>query len=63
MKYLKYLQTITDFELFKNSDEYITPNVSFIEETKVVNYEPLVTIKLITFTISGTEFQVEEGMT
>ena len=42
MKYLKYLQTANDFESFKNSEDYVLPNVSYIEETKGVSYEPYV---------------------
>jgi hypothetical protein len=40
MKYLKYLQTANDFESFKNSEDYVLPNVSYVEETKGVSYEP-----------------------
>ena len=40
MKYLKYLQTSNDFESFKNSEDYVLPNVSYIEETKGVSYDP-----------------------
>jgi hypothetical protein len=40
MKYLKYLQTANDFESFKNSEDYVLPNVSYIEETKGVSFEP-----------------------
>ena len=42
MKYLKYLQTAIDFESFKNSEDYVTPNVSYVEETNGVSYEPYV---------------------
>lgn len=44
MKYLKYLQTIDDFESFKNSEDYILPNVSYVEETKGVSYTPSIKI-------------------
>ena len=40
MKYLKYLQTTNDFESFKNSEDYVLPNVSYIVETEGVSYEP-----------------------
>lgn len=42
MKYLKYLQTANDFELFKNSEDYILPNVSYVVETEDVSFEPYV---------------------
>lgn len=42
MKYLKYLQTANDFESFKNSEDYILPNVSYIVETEGVSFEPYV---------------------
>lgn len=42
MKYLKYLQTTNDFESFKNSENYILPNVSYVVETQGVSYEPYV---------------------
>ena len=42
MKYLKYLQTANDFEQFKNSEDWITPNVSYIVETEEVSFEPCV---------------------
>ena len=42
MKYLKYLQTANDFESFKNSEDYILPNVSYVVETEGVSFEPYV---------------------
>ena len=42
MKYLKYLQTTNDFESFKNSEDYILPNVSYVVETEEVSFEPYV---------------------
>lgn len=42
MKYLKYLQTTSDFESFKNSEDYILPNVSYVVETEGVSFEPYV---------------------
>ena len=38
MKYLKYLQTTNDFESFKNSEEYVLPNVSYIVADDTVMY-------------------------
>ena len=40
MKYLKYLQTANEFESFKNSEDYILPNVSYVVETEDVSFEP-----------------------
>lgn len=42
MKHLKYLQTANDFEAFKNSANYILPNVSYIKETEGVSFEPYI---------------------
>lgn len=42
MKYLKYLQTTNDFESFKNSENYVLPNVSYVVETEGVSFEPYV---------------------
>lgn len=42
MKYLKYLQTTNDFESFKNSEDYILPNVSYVVETEGVSFEPYI---------------------
>ena len=39
MKHLKYLQTTNDFESFKNSEDYILPNVSYVVETEDVSFE------------------------
>lgn len=40
MKYLKYFDNTSAYEAYKNGSNYILPNVSYIVETKVVNYEP-----------------------
>ena len=65
MKYLKYLQTTNDFESFKNSEDYILPNVSYVVETEGVSFDP--SINLYNFTISGLfpsrKFDFESGMT
>ena len=42
MKYLKYLQTSNDFESFKNSEDYVLPNVSYVVETKEVSFDPYI---------------------
>ena len=40
MKYLKLFNNTADFESFKNSDDFITPNVSLIEENNTLFYNP-----------------------
>lgn len=40
MKYLKKFEKISQFEGFKNSDEWITPNVSYVVETSKCNFQP-----------------------
>ena len=39
MKYLKYFEQASEYEAFKVGDEYITPNVSYIEENAGVMFE------------------------
>ena len=39
-KYLNYFEQASAYEAYKNGSDYITPNVSYIEETKIVVYEP-----------------------
>lgn len=40
MKYLKKFQTNADYQAFKNGDDWVTPNVSVIEETSELAYNP-----------------------
>lgn len=42
MKYLKYFKEASDYEAYKNGNDYVLPNVSYIEETKGVSYEPAI---------------------
>lgn len=42
MKYLKYFTNASDYQTFKDSEEYILPNVSYIEDSNVVMYGPAV---------------------
>lgn len=49
MKYLKKFQTNTDYQAFKDGDNWVTPNVSTIEENKSVKYN----VKELTFTLNG----------
>ena len=47
MKYLKYLQTTNDFESFKNSENYILPNVSYVVENEGVSFNPYVELPAV----------------
>ena len=59
MKYLKRFQTNAQYTEYIEGDA-ILPNVSSIVGSGVY-YKPLSSI--ITFTINGTTYQAEEGMT
>lgn len=41
MKYLKKFSTESEYQTFKNGDDWATPNVSTIDETIRVVYEPI----------------------
>ena len=40
MKYLKYFKTDADYQNYYNSDDFVTPNVSYAEDTNIVHYNP-----------------------
>ena len=40
MKYIKKFEKVSQFEDFKNSSEWITPNVSYVAETSKCNFQP-----------------------
>ena len=40
MKYLKYFTNESDYQTFKESEDYVLPNVSFVENSDVVMYNP-----------------------
>ena len=42
MKYLKYFEEASAYEAYKNGSDYVLPNVSYVEDTKEVRYEPYV---------------------
>ena len=44
MKYLKYFKQSSDYQSFKDSSEYILPNVSYVVTEDIVNYHPLLII-------------------
>ena len=42
MKYLKHFETSAQYDAFKDSEEFILPNVCYVIETESVGYEPYV---------------------
>jgi hypothetical protein len=40
MKYLKYFKDASDYEAYKNGSDYVLPNVSYVENSNVVMYNP-----------------------
>ena len=40
-RYLTVFNTTSDYETFKSSEEFITPNVSLCRDTQRVHYEAL----------------------
>ena len=40
MKYLKYFKTDADYQNYIKSDDFVTPNVSYVEDTNIVHYKP-----------------------
>ena len=42
MKYLKYFKTDVDCQNYFNSDEFVTPNVSYAEDANIMYYKPYV---------------------
>lgn len=40
MKHLKLFKTEADYQVFVESDSFVTPNVSFAEEENLVFYNP-----------------------
>lgn len=40
MKYLKYFTNESDYQTFKDSEDYILPNVSYVEENAIVMFNP-----------------------
>ena len=42
MKYLKKFETTSEFDVFKTSDKWATPHVSYIVEANNVNFQPYV---------------------
>lgn len=67
MKYLKLFQQSNEYQTFKESSEFITPNVSYIVSDNTVNYSKNEESEICEFTISSSTisgtFQYEKGMT
>ena len=40
MKHLKYFKTDVDYQNYFKSDDFVTPNVSYVEDTNIVHYNP-----------------------
>ena len=59
MKYTKIFKTESDYELFKEGDDWITPNISVTEENVSIKYN----IIEITFTFLGNSYRVPKGTT
>lgn len=77
MKYIRRFKVSSDYEAFKNSDDYITPNIVYINENSNLYLQPYVNNgeesggNLIIFYIADsigirpnfTEYTAIEGMT
>jgi hypothetical protein len=59
MKHLKLFNDIASHEAYKNSEDYVLPNVSYVEENKIVIYEPSVDLTANYLTIEA----LEDGLT
>lgn len=42
MKYLKYFEESSAYETYKNGSGYVLPNVSYVEESKGISFDPYV---------------------
>lgn len=47
MKYLKLFENTTSYEAYKASEDYVLPNVSYVENSDVVMYNPNTAQQLI----------------
>ena len=64
MKYLKYFEQASAYEAYKNGSDFITPNVSYIEESNSIEFNPYVIEKnIIHFVLNDINCEAEEGMT
>ena len=53
MKYLKYFKTDADYQNYFNSDDFVTPNVSYVEDTNIVYYKPIKSIIYATYSATN----------
>ena len=67
MKYIRRFENESDYQAFKGGGDWITPNVVYVNENSNLYLQPYEESgggsNLITFTVDGTEYQAEEGMT
>lgn len=62
--YIKLFETMSEYEAFTNSEEFVKPNVSYVKNTNEVKFNPnAASANLIEFTVDGISYQAEEGMT
>lgn len=59
-KYLKLFQNVSDYETYKNGEEFLLPNVSFIVNEETVHFNPDMSGYELFETIDGG-FCVTEG--
>lgn len=62
MRYLKKFNTESDYQVFKESVDYIEPNVSLITDNNIIKYNKFIP-KIITFFFNDSEYTAKEGMT
>lgn len=63
MEYIRIFNNDSEYQQFKDGDDYITPNICLDREINGIKCKPYTPpVVLITFTINGTEYQAEEGM-
>ena len=59
MKYLKRFNKVSDYEAFKGGGDFITPNISYVDETEGLVFEPeqkrIFPIILTTTIVSGKD--------
>lgn len=68
MKHIKKFQTNADYEIFKDSSNWIIPNISHLSENDNIVFGQFIPSSptqktLIIFTVNGIEYQAEEAMT
>ena len=64
MKYLKYFEQASAYDAYKNGSDFVLPNISYIEESNSVEFNPYVIEKnIIHFVLNNINCEAEEGMT